>query len=392
MNSTKRRPARRWLTAAAPLLAACVAVTTLAACGSSPARARTAAHRINPRHQLLIPASRAGTTSSFLTVTTSQLVTRVPRHGAPGVEYIVRYPVSTVQLRSLRNGRVIAVLLHSLGDVQAVPAPGGSVIAVTSFGCRSEVYRIDPRTGRSTLLRTLPESATDIALSPDGRRLAYITYPASDRQACQPDRQPRRPVRTVVNPGGPIQFLPSVLAVASLATGATVHAATPSPGNPFSDPAWSPDGRQIAAVYSGGDNPVLVMPAARPRFATARWIRPPRRCGYVAATWTVAGPAAVLGCGKQDPGLSPRTLVQLSAAGHPSARWRLPACIDGVQVLTDPAQRQVLVEASTGYGNGPRGCGSGRWLDRIERVRGTALAAVASYPQASDGQLQLTGW
>jgi hypothetical protein len=391
MNCTKRRPARRWLTATAPLLAACVAVTALAACGSSPAPARTAARRINLRHQRLMPVHGTSTANTFLTVSTSQLVTRVPRHGAPGVEYIVRYPVSTVQLRSLRTGRVVAALLHSLGDVGAVQAPGGSVIAVASFGCRSEVYRINPRSGRSTLLRVLPESATDIALSPDGTKLAYITYPASDRQPCQAGQQPRRPVRTVVNPGGPVQWLPSVLAVVSLATGATVRTATPDPGNPLWDPAWSPDGRQIAAVYSGGDNPVLVMPAAHPSFAAARRIRPPRHCGYVATTWTVAGPTAVLGCGKQDPDLSPRTLVRLSAAGHPAAEWRLPACIDGVQVLTDPAARQVLIEASTGYANGPRGCGA-HWLDRIERVNGASLAAVASYPQASDGQLQLTGW
>ncbi|MGH3397502.1 MAG: hypothetical protein ACRDPO_22695 [Streptosporangiaceae bacterium] len=101
----------------------------------------------------------------------------------------------------------------------------------------------------------------------------------------------------------------------------------------------------------GRDNPILGMPAAHPRFATARWIRPPRRCGYVTTTWTVAGLTAVLGRGRQDADLSPRTLVRLSAAGHPTARWRLPACIDGVQALTDPAARQVLVEADTGYGN-----------------------------------------
>lgn len=392
MNSTRRPPARRWLAAAAPLLAACVAVTALAACGSSPARARTSAHRINPRRQLLIPVSRAATADTFLTVSTSQLVTRVPKHGGPGVMYIVRYPVSTLVLRSLRTGRVVATLLHSLGDVDAVQAPGGSVIAVASFGCRSDVYRIDPRTGRRTLLRVLPETATQVALSPDGQHLAYLTYPAGNHQPCQAERQPSRPVKTIVNPGGPIQFLPSVLAVVNLATGATVRTATPSPGNPPQDPAWSPDGHRIAVVYQGADNPILVMSATSPRFAAARWIRPPRHCGYVAATWTVAGLTAVLGCGKQDPGLSPRTLVQLSPAGRPAARWRLPACIDGVQVLTDPAARQVLVEASTGYGNGPRGCGSGRWQDRIERVRGTGLAAVASYPQASDGQLQLTGW
>ena len=394
MTSTQRRqrpPARRWLAAAASVLAACVAVTTLAACGSSPAPARTATpHR--PSSPAPAPAPRTSTTNTFLTVSTSPLVTR--RFRRPFTAYIVGYPVSTVQLRSLRGGRIVATLLRSLGDVDAVLAPGGSVIAVASFGCRSDVYRIDPRAGRTTLIRTLAESAQDIALSPDGRRLAYLTYPANDRQPCQAERQPPRPVREVINPGGPVQFLPSVLAVVSLATGATVRTRTPDPGNPPSDPAWSPDGQRIAVTYSGSDNPILVMPAAHPRFAAARWIRPPRHCGYATTTWTVTGLTAVLGCGRQGPDLSPGTLVQLSSAGRPTARWRLPACIDGVHVLTDPAARQLLVEADTGYGNGPP-CGrpgqSGRWLIRIERIRGAALAGVASYPQAA-ADLELTGW
>jgi len=384
MTSMQRPPARRWLAAAAGVLAACVAAATLAACGSSPAPARTEArHRPNP-------APRASVAATFVTVATSQLVTRSSRR-KPFTAYIVRYPVSTVQLRSLRTGRVIATLLHSLGQVDAVPAPGGSVIAVASFGCRSLIYRLDPRTGRAALIRTLPETATDISLSPDGSRLAYLTYPARDRQSCVAEHQPARPVKEVIGPDLP-QWLPSVLAVVSLATGSTVRTAAPTVGDPFWDPAWSPDGRQLAAVYGGGDSPILVMPAAHPSFASARRIRPPRHCQYVSATWTVHGLTAVLGCGQAAAGLSPRTLVQLSAAGRPAVRWRLPACIDGVHVLTDPAARQVLVEADTGYGNGPCGHPRGGWRVRIERVRGAALTAVASYPAWGGPSLQLTGW
>jgi len=375
----------RWLAAA---LAASVAAT-LAACGASPAPARTTA----ARHHAPAPAAR--TARTYLTVVTSPMITR-PGHG-PGVLYIVRYPVSTVQLRSFDNGRVTGrTLLRSLGNVEAIMAPDGSVIAVADFGCRASVLRIDPATGRRTLIRTLPESASDVSLSPDGRRLAYLTYPAGQRRhECQAARQPARPVRTIMNPGGPVQFLPGTLAVVTLATGATVRTGTGSPGNPLGNPAWSPDGRRITAVYAGRDNPIVIMPSARPDFAAARWLRPPRHCGYVTATWVTAGLTAVLGCNRLDPGLSPRTLVRLSAAGRPVARWQLPACIDGIRVFADPAARQVLIQADTGYGNGPpcaRLHHPGGWAIRIERVRGAELVPVATYPQNNATPLQLTGW
>lgn len=319
---------------------------------------------------------------SFLTVSTSSPVIRG--------DYLIRYPVATLDLRSVRGGPVIAILLRSLGSISAAMTRDGSVIAVVDYGCRSQVLRIDPRTGRRTLIRVLPQSASDIALSPDGRELAYLTYPASDHQGCGTTRQPARPVRIQFNPGGVAQYGPSVLAVVNLATGAVASAWTGNEGDTPSGPAWSPDGTRIAVVLGGS---ILTMPAARPSFATAQRLRPSRGCGYVATTWTTAGVLGVLGCGRQSPALSPRTLLRLPAAGgQPTASWRLPACIDGISLLADPTARHVLIQADLGYGNGPS-CGNYHtWTSRVAEIRGSKLVTVAVFPQNGGTNPQVTGW
>ncbi len=327
-------------------------------------------------HQLPIGPPR-----SFLTVTRSSPVI----HG----DHLLRYPVSTLQRRSVRGGAVLATLLRSLANLDAVVAPDGSVVAVEDFGCRSRVLRLDPGTGRVRLIRTLPEAAADIALSPDGQRLAYLTYPASDPQPCLAARQPAAPIRFHPNPGGPAQFLPSVLAVVRLATGATVRAVSPNPGNPPWSPSWSPDGSTLAVVRSGS---IELLPAAHPSFATARQVRPARGCGYVASTWTASGILAVLGCGKQNAALSPRSLVRLSDTGARTRSWQLPACIDGVDLATDPTARHVLVQTDIGYGNGSCGLRQlGGWSIRVATVRGARLATIAGYRQHNT-LFQVTGW
>ena len=105
------------------------------------------------------------------------------------------------------------------------------------------------------------------------------------------------------------------------------------------------------------------------------------------------GLIAVEGCGPQNVGLSPGTLVQISPSGQPGVAWRLAACINGVTVLTDPAARHVLVQENLGYGNGPR-CGvpkPGGYQIRIAQVRGNRLQTVATWP-TGPVQLMLTGW
>lgn len=338
------------------------------------------------------PAARVGQPETFLAVVTRPAV----YHHSSRSSYLklIKYQVNVLQLRSVRTGRVIKTLLRSLGDISALRARDGSVTAVVNYGCRSRVLRIDPSTGRSALIRTLPQYASGAALSPDGTRLAYLTYPASTpARRCSPAVQPATPVHVLSNPGGLAQFLPNVVAVVNLASGATVRAATRSPGSPPFALAWSPDGKSIAVDYSG-DWSIVLLSAAHPDFASAPQIRPPHRCGYIDVTWAVRGLLAVLGCNRQDPGLSPRTLVRLSATGHGAAKWKLPACIDGVHAMTDTARTRVLVESDVGYGNGPP-CAiphhpGGRRIE-VAIVGSTKLRTIAVYRQ-NDNPLSVTGW
>ena len=330
------------------------------------------------------PSPLAGPPRSFLTVSTSVLVTR----GG----YLIRYPVSSLQLRSVRGGRVITTLLRSLGSISAARAADGSVIAVADYGCRSLVYRVNPSTGARSLIRTLPQAASDIAISPDGRDLAYLTYPASNPQGCGPDRQPTAPIHFQSNPGGLPGYLPSVLAVVDLGTGAVVRAWTGNQGNPPSGgPAFSPDGSRIEVVLGSS---ILLMPAARPSFAGAQRLAPPRGCGYVASTWTRAGVIGVLGCGRGNSALSPRTLVLLPTGGGPPATttWRLPACIDGIGLYPDPTARHVLVQSDIGYGTGAP-CGDYHtWHSQVAEIVGHRLKTVAILPYRNGGEAQVTSW
>ncbi len=316
-------------------------------------------------------------------------MTRTGRSSSAG---LVRFPVSTLQLRSARDGRVRATLLHSSGSIDAVMTRSGAVLAVEDFGCRSQIVRINTRTHRATRLRILTGSVNDIALSPNGHDLAYLTYSASDPRTCGPLRQSAAPAQARVNPGDPIQFLPNVVAVTGLTSGAIVQGATSNPGQPVTAPAWSPDGTKIAVTFTA-DHSIVLLSAVQPDFASASRILPKPGCRYLTTTWTVTGLVAAASCGQNESDLSPQTLVRLSPAGRTLASWRLPDCVAGVQAFTDPAGSHVLIEDVLGYGSGPP-CGiqqPGGGSIRVATVRGNALVSIATLT-ARTAQLAVTGW
>src|SRR5215467_1376871 len=302
-------------------------------------------------------------------------------------QYFVKWPVSTLQLRSVHGGRLITTLLRSLGSIDAVDVPGGSVIAVVSYGCRAQVWRINPRPDARTLVRTIPQSAQDVALSPDGNKLAYLTYPASGHQQCGPSRQLARPVRFHDLPDL-ASFLPNVVAVINLKSGAVARTATRNPGNPPFSLAWSPSGSQIATVVSGG---IDLLSAVHPDFGTSKPIRPRRGCGYRTATWTVRGILAVENCGTVNPAVPQRILKLLAPAGRQPSSWQLPACTEGVGLIPDPALRHVLVWAEIGYGS-RKPCGV-NWTYRLAEVLPSHLKTVAVQHNKNQSYLWgVTGW
>ncbi len=377
------------LTARLALVPVAVIVTVaLAGCGTVGAPAAPASRSASASSSAVTGPTRQ--LNSFLTVTTTPAVTRTAQSSSFNV---VLFPVATLQMRSAHGGKVIATLLRSPGSIDAVMTRSGSVIAVEDLGCRSLVMRIDPRTGQAKRLRVLAGSVSHIALSPDGRELAYLTYGASNPRPCGPAvRQPAAPVQARVTPGDPIQLLPNVVAVTGLFSGAIAESATSNLGQPPTAPAWSPDGSRIA-VTSTSDHSIALLSAVHPDFATAQRILPPRGCGYLTTTWTSAGLVAVAGCGQNAPDLLPQTLVRLSPGGQELARSRLPACVGGIQAFADPTGSHVLIQADIGYGSGPP-CGisqPGGSSIRVAVVHGTALTTIATFAR-EPAQLEVTGW
>jgi hypothetical protein len=300
-------------------------------------------------------------------------------------QQLLKYPVESLQLRSIRDGgRVIRTLLRSVGQVDAVTAPDGTVIAALDYGCESQLVRIDPATGQRRLIRVVRDSVQDIALSPDGSRLAYDTVPKSQLGPCLPMRQLRHPVRIRINPGsfdisGPGT---SVTAIVSLASGATVR--TPDKeGNP----AWSPNGTRIAVVGLS-TNVVVQMSAANLHYLTAEQFRSPRGCGFTTISWTTSGLITTTGCNAENDSRRPY-FDEASLAGKTLARASLPRCMAGV--TTALTGKNVLVEADVGYGNG-KPCGLPR-PDSIKflLLRGAGFTTVGTLPEPSD-LFFLLGW
>jgi hypothetical protein len=149
-------------------------------------------------------------------------------------------PRGTVQLRRFGDGQVVRTLLTARNETaSATRAADGSVVVAltsTSGGCRSRIERLDPATGTTELLRTTNTTMSDIALSPNGRHLAYRTYPSCAAAT---------PLSCAGRCNGPARYLPNVLGVLDLTTGAAVSGATDNPGHPIFGISWNPDGRRL---------------------------------------------------------------------------------------------------------------------------------------------------
>lgn len=233
-----------------------------------------------------------------------------------------------VQARSLSNGEVLGRLAqsgppHPLAAAQE--ANGDVLVAETHGPCAAVVYRVDPATGGVTVVRHVSHAISDLHVSPDGRSIAFLTYPTCD------------------NGHGPqAEALPSTLAVVDLASGTTALTSTPTPGHPLWGVSWSPDGQRLVTSYTG-TGALLILPSHAPRFAASQAIRPPRGCSFAFPSWTAAGIIAAVTCGRTG------YLEQVTPAGRVTHRWKVPACgLNGSQTVQDLPAAKTLVATSSG--------------------------------------------
>jgi WD40 repeat protein len=324
-----------------------------------------------PRNQPVAsqPSTRSGSINGSISGSTtfagSTFVT--VKHTGSGTP---PYGADTVQIRDLRDGRLLADVYRVTGatNVSAAVERDGDVLVAVARGCKTTLVRVDPRTGTTTQVASIGEVVSDIALSPNGARLAYLTYPKCSYPYV----------------GGDLEgFLPNVLVVFTVATGASVRTATPDQGYPFFGVSWSPDSRRIVAGYAGGQ--LLVLDASRPDFSTAARISARAGCVYEQAVWTTRGIVTAEACGGQG-GIADSRVVRLNLAGEVTADWSLPRCTYA-RLSTDPDQQMVVVEGLIGSGNGA--C-SRLWAERFSLLTANGLSTVVQIP-GSARDLNLSG-
>ena len=214
--------------------------------------------------------------------------------------------------------------------------------------------------------RRVADSVNSPALSPNRRYLAYLTYPYCSS-----------PARLSDVTAGAAQFLPSVVAVLDLRTGATVRTASPDPGRPFWRVSWSPAGRRLLVGYSGYYDQLMIVDPAHPDYRSAYRVPAPKGCGYLSGSWTTAGIIAAEDC-VGVPGLSPRHLVRLTRSGRQLDIVDLPDCINGFATQTGPARNSVVVETDIGYGSGA--CGKSGVRRFSTYTTGGALRTIVDQP------------
>ena len=288
-------------------------------------------------------------------------------------------------LRSASDGRVVRALLPmKYEDISAAMAPDGSVLAAAQTGqCRVALDRINPATLFRRQLRVIREPVLSLAVSPDGRNIGYLTTPPCS-QSHALGGAGRGIAAAPAAPAAPAAFGPSVLVILNLTTGVRT-ATSVARGFPLVSVAFSPDGRSVATTYLR-DGTIRVMPVAKLQIDRSRALQPPQGCGYINAVWTVAGIDAITGCG-QELLLSPGPLVQLTPAGRRLRSWPLPSCIDGTELATDNAKRQLLMQFSVGYGGDA--CGQAP-VQQIVEVTGRNIRPIIR-TTGYEAQYSLTG-
>jgi WD40 repeat protein len=277
-----------------------------------------------------------------------------------------------LQLRSLRDGHILDTLVRGdvgshITGVSAVLQDNGKVLAaVTTNYCTSTLERINPSTNHVTFMRKVSPSISDLTLSPNGEEIAYVTFP--NCEAATPSELAR--------------FGPNILVVMNLSNGTSHRTPTDVPGHPVGGLTWSPNGRNIAASYSGDTSRILIFSATRPNFERSYRVpnpSTPKGCSLVTPAWTHSGIVAAEGCGGTPP--SPfRRLVLMTNTGRIKRSWTLPACVGGISTIANPRSATVIVAMNVGYGNGS--CGS-HVYEELASLQPNGLRTILHIPDNS---------
>jgi len=283
---------------------------------------------------------------------------------------------TTLQLRSLADGHAVKNLIVANAKISAVWESDGSLlVAQTTPKCITSLERLDPVTGHTRPVRTVAQDVVGMALSPDGTQLAYMTYPV-----CPP-----------VSSGkivGPRLSPPSVLEVLTLANGTTHSTNTDTGHSPptLVAPTWSPDGQTLAmtAIYSVGDDRVMLLDAQDPQLGNARVPPAPPPCHYDAEAWPAAGIVVAEMCGTTgDRALAPVRLLQLNGAAAATSSWPLPDCTGGVTSVADRSTGAIVFQADIGYS----GCRMTDPSSRLARIMGSEVKTITDLPGLASVQL-----
>lgn len=285
--------------------------------------------------------------------------------GAPSGYLAIDSYHGILELKDSRDGHLVRVLLQDKGtSMSAARERDGSALVAVTKDCTTRVERIAQADSQIRLVRTIKEPIFGMVLSPDGIRIAYRTYPTCAKRG-GPSRK---------TSGGGVVYLPNVLAVVNLRTGARVATATEQPGHPFEGIAWSPDGAEIAVGYEGDPPRVLLLDSSHPSFHGARALRARRGCSYFGPAWTRMGIIVIEGC-SAEPLVSPDRLVRINNDGVVVQHWTLPACIDGIGMVIDSRFSNILIEMGIGYGATPP-CGREYFLAQVARLVDGHMAFV----------------
>ncbi len=322
----------------------------------------------------------------------SGLHTVEPRPGSnPAQEFLTTQnsgllpPV--VDVRSVDDARVLEELPIPAEDLPAdateataLRAPDGTIVAVASGGCYAQISRLDPKTGAVVLLQDETVSVEQPVLSPDGRRLAYLTWGVCTRTH-----------GVVSQPGGLAGIGPTQLSILDLVTGTTVDAPALLSGNDVSSMTWSLDGSKLAvSLYSGNITSPRVLSATAPVYTGSQHMHAPAGCEDLPQTWTAAGLYAVQYCGPQQ--LTATRIVRLDQHGFVTGDWPLRACVDGAFVTADAASRtRLLVAMDVGYGSDA--CGA-HWSYRLSELSGSGLRTLLDLPGTvgTNSTWDVTSW